>query len=134
MLNSNLSTWSAIVVAARRAITELEIVERELGQAMRQIENAAAERDSVMTPAEKAKWKNHSDLQKVVVRKKLQIVDASAIALDAHPAVQRMRARFQHVNRDLEKAKENLEQIAVALKSINKALEAIVKILEIIPT
>jgi len=132
-MSRSLRTRRHIVTTAQQAIREVENVERAIAEEMRRIENAAAARDAVMTPTEKARWLTLSNLQKTIVRKKAQLADAAVMALDAHPDVARMRDRFRAVNADLEEAKSKLERLAMTLDRIAKALEAVGEILALLP-
>ena len=132
-MTPNPQTWRDIVANAQLAISELDEAEHAVAREMRRLENAAAARDTVMTPSEKAKWLTLSNLQKTIARKKAQVADAAAMALDAHPDVARMRDRFRAVNADLDDVKAKLESLAMTLDRVAKAVEIVGDILAQLP-
>jgi hypothetical protein len=55
------------------------------------------------------------------------------MALDASPDAVALRKRFQSINRDLEKTKEQLEDIADTAKKVAKAIQIIEQIVANVP-
>jgi hypothetical protein len=126
-------TFQEIAASGQRAREQLSQTERDLNKQMLAIEDAAIAAGRAMTAAEKEQWDERDAALRDVLRRKKQVADATAMALDASPDAVALRKRFQSINRDLEKTKEQLEDIADTAKKVAKAIQIIEQIVANVP-